>query len=289
MNRYIKLIVILIVILGMTGCAEDDYETYKQYLGSSGITCSYKPDDSNKAFGDINEIKFKALTDKITVSYTYNSNDYTFNYIIFKFNNNGKVTGISTNNNHVFGSYDINYKNFNYENYLKEYQSTNSCPSNIYIDNYKSNNGIFYGNIYETTYNTNYISFKLKSSSGNDSNKGINKDTLKNSNKCTYNTDNCKKYERKTYLDGNITLELGTLNTTINGKDIVDKYFCIIGKSNSGCQMAHGNTSVDSANNSVGQYKYVIRASDWNLLFLSDTSFVDDDSLVIDEKSITDW
>ncbi len=248
----------LVMLFLLSGCDQEDIERYEQYtnLIGDGKTCTYYP-YSSSAYSDIEEIEISALPDKITITYVVDGIKYPIDFLTI----NRAQADFSLNENHSFAGFDLSYNDFSYINYLNYFETANGCPDSIYIDP----NG---GRVLETKYEEDYVTFSTGSSSP------IESDSI-NPNAVDY-----RQYTIDTYLDGEVTVEVGLENYRSNGEELTGKYFAV--SSDEGHGIGHNyNNNTDSSPVQVGSYQYIVRAVDWNLLVPDNGSFPD--AIILDE------
>ena len=246
----------LVMLFLLSGCDQEHIERYEQYtnLIGDGKTCTYYP-YSSSAYSDIEEIEISALPDKITITYVVDGIKYPIDFLTI----NRAQADFSLNKNHSFAGFDLSYNDFSYINYLNYFETANGCPDSIYIDP----DG---GRVLETKYEEDYVTFSTGSSIESDS---INP-----------NATDYRQYTIDTYLDGEVTVEVGLENYRSNGEELTGKYFAV--SSDEGREIGHNyNNNTDSSPVQVGSYQYIVRAVDWNLLVPDNGSFPD--AIILDE------
>ena len=253
MQKYIKFILLIIISLCLSGCGEKEYQEYLDAIGD-GVTCTYYPYGENKYSDSINSVTFSATESGLDIIYKIKGASVTSSLIEVTFKNNGEFKNIKENKSHKVGNYTFDYSAFVTQNYFNIYKTSKSCPQNIYLSE-------TYGKMqfYETKYAELVDSLTYTfttSNTGGGSN-----------NSCTKpDADNCKTYDKETYLDGPVTIELGRANgleyftiSTLTNRDGDSKY-----------------SEGDSRAISVGSYAYRIMGRDWDALFIGDSSYASD-------------
>ena len=254
MKKHIKLVLLIIIALCLSGCGEEEYQEYLDAIGN-GVTCTYYPYGENKYSDSINSVTFSATKKGLDIIYKVNGASVTNSFIEVTFNNNGEFKNIKENKSHKVGSYTFDYSSFDYQNYFNLYRTNKSCPQNIYLSE-------TYGKMqfYETRYaelsDSVTYTFTTSNTGGNNGN-----------NNCTNpDADNCETYDKETYLDGPVTIELGRAN----GRE----YVTVSTASNTNSEAKYSDGESRPIN--VGSYTYMVMGRDWDALFIGDSSYASD-------------
>ena len=270
MLKSIKILIILITLFMLSGCGEEEYQDYMDAIGD-GATCVYYPYGENQFSRDLSNITFTADETGLSVIYKLtNGSSVTENYITIEYDSSGNFKSIKENENHNVGDYKFSFSNFTLQNFFNNFKNYgNKCQQYIYLYDNRSKY-LFYETKYSQLSDNLMYTFSTESPSTNpDKDEGGSANSCENA-----QATDCKKYTVSTYLDGDVTIELGHANNM--------NYYMVYNGKSSGIDYNYNDT--DSAGVKIGSYNFMVRANDWSNLFPTSTTYANE--LYIDEKSL---
>ena len=271
MSKYIKYFVLISVLLLLCGCGEEEYQDYLDSIGD-GATCVYYPYGDNQFSTKLTSITFDAQKDGLEVTYKLTSgSSVTEKYIDIELDDNGEFKSIDENNTHNVGDYKFSFSNFTLVNFFNNFRNNgNNCQQYIYLYDNRSSY-LFYETKYTELNDDFMYTFSTKAPAGNDDKE----EETGGASACeNAQATDCQKYNLDTYLNGEVTVELGRANDM--------DYFMVYTDSSSGINYNYNGT--DSSGIRIGSYTFIVREVDWNNLFPSSTTYASE--LVLDEKVI---
>ena len=274
-SKSVKYFVLIGFLLMLCGCGEEEYQDYINAIGD-GATCVYYPYNPDAyTTKDIDSITFTADKDGLDVTYKINGTSVTEPYITIEYDGNGEFKSIDQKDDHTVGDYKFSFSYFTLQNFFNNFKMNgNNCQQYIYL--YDNRKLYFYETKYtELNDNFTYTFTTVKPSSNDDGSSGENEEGGGNTSVCQNAlTDDCRLYTVNTYLDGPMTVELGRANGT--------EYYMVYDSGSSGINYNYNNT--DSTGITINSYTYIIRGNDWDKLFPTESTYVDE--IYLDEKAL---
>ena len=281
MKKIICILMLTIIVTFNCGFSvEDEYEEFlNKYQNENGkIVCTYNTENKTKV-ANLKSISLEFDKETVNIIYdTTTKSTSTIAEIVYK---NGKVKKLKyKNNDYEVGDYNFIYREtslageipyFSPTNFLEWYKNNTKCP-NIYLLQDSNKYTLYDTDEFTDYYRSNVIILNPTKNADNNINTNTNNTCVEE------NAVACKKYTKSTYLYGDVDIELGIIK---NNNET--RYYFNITKDDFTNSSINQNTTIDSLEVNYNRYSFVIRANDYQNLFLPNNQFPSE--IYLDEKS----